>query len=179
MPSLHGNVSLHPPLRQWGNFGLAPVYVLLNGMQTAVVPCPSGTSPDFSHAAGSFLSARFLAAVAFPCNVCALRRRLLELRLWPERSPLGQSQPILRLTELIREENVISAVLQGPGRDRKQREPAGQCHGCQSSARSATAPQFCCVTSGLHGCSMHTKTGLAPTRACLQQILHYPCDHLY
>lgn len=63
MPSLHGNVSLHPSLRQWDNFGLAPVYVLLNGMQTVVVPCPSGTALDFSHAAGSFLSAQFLAPV--------------------------------------------------------------------------------------------------------------------
>lgn len=120
MPNLHGNVSLRPSLRQWDNFGLAPVYVLLNGMQTVVVPCPSGTALDFSHAAGSFLNAQFLAPVVFPCNVCTLCRRLLKLRLWPEHHPLGQSQPILRLIELIRKENVISAVLQGLGRDREQ-----------------------------------------------------------
>lgn len=110
----------------------------------------------------------------FPCNVCTLCRRLLKLRLWPEHHPLGQSQPVLRLVELIREENVISAVLQGLGGDREQWEPAGQFHGCQSSAHSATAPQFCCITSCLHGCSVHTKTGLAQTRACLQQILRHP-----
>lgn len=40
--------------------------------------------------------------------------------------PVVQPQPISTLIELIREENVISYILQGTGCDRKQYKSAGQ-----------------------------------------------------